>query len=142
MYLFSQKKLAFYPVSEKQSYIDAGSLPGDVIEVSEGVRDIFNGQPPDNHKLGVDGKGMPVWTKLSKEEYVINAQAIKKNFIREANYFINDKQWPGKAAIGRLNGDELAMYNLWLDYLDALEAVDTSSAPDIEWPTTPESQAR
>ncbi|MQK17566.1 hypothetical protein EI013_03255 [Escherichia coli] len=28
-------------------------------------------------------------------------------------------------------------YNSWLDYLDALEAVDTSSAPDINWPTPP-----
>ncbi|WP_247171040.1 tail fiber assembly protein, partial [Escherichia coli] len=25
----------------------------------------------------------------------------------------------------------------WLDYLDALELVDTSGAPDIEWPTPP-----
>ncbi|ENB4520868.1 tail fiber assembly protein, partial [Escherichia coli] len=27
-------------------------------------------------------------------------------------------------------------------YLDALELVDTSSAPDIEWPTPPVVQAR
>ncbi|AHG09331.1 hypothetical protein ECRM12581_13100 [Escherichia coli O145:H28 str. RM12581] len=32
----------------------------------------------------------------------------------------------------RFKGEELAQYNLWLDYLDALELVDTSSAPDIE----------
>ncbi|EPF4824647.1 tail fiber assembly protein, partial [Escherichia albertii] len=51
-------------------------------------------------------------------------------------------QWPGKAAIGRLKGEELAQYNLWLDYLDALELVDPSSAPDIEWPTPPAVQAR
>ncbi|EFG1359086.1 tail fiber assembly protein [Escherichia coli] len=51
-------------------------------------------------------------------------------------------QWPGKAAIGRLKGEELAQYNSWLDYLDALELVDTSSAPDIEWPTSPAVQAR
>ncbi|WXP55184.1 tail fiber assembly protein (plasmid) [Escherichia coli] len=50
---------------------------------------------------------------------------------------MNSKQWPGKAAIGRLKDDELAQYNLWLDYLDALELVDSSSAPDIEWPTPP-----
>ena len=37
-----------------------------------------------------------------------------------------------KAAIGRLKGEELVQYNLWLDYLDALELVDISSAPDIE----------
>ncbi|EFN5053815.1 tail fiber assembly protein, partial [Escherichia coli] len=41
-------------------------------------------------------------------------------------------------AIGRLTDDELAQYNLWLDYLDELEAVKTSSAPDINWPTPPE----
>ncbi|EGB1728103.1 tail fiber assembly protein, partial [Escherichia coli] len=52
------------------------------------------------------------------------------------------RQWPGKAAIGRLKGEELAQYNLWLDYLDALEMVDTSGAPDIEWPTPPAVQAR
>ncbi len=48
---------------------------------------------------------------------------------------MNSKQWPGKAAIGRLKGDELTQYNLWLDYLDAPELVDTFGAPDIEWPT-------
>ncbi|WP_400165698.1 tail fiber assembly protein [Escherichia coli] len=62
--------------------------------------------------------------------------------IYDANDFMNSKQWPGKAAIGRLKGEELAQYNLWLDYLDALELVDTASAPDIEWPTPPAVQAR
>ena len=37
-----------------------------------------------------------------------------------------------------IEGDELAQYNLWLDYLDALEAVNTSTAPDITWPQQPE----
>ncbi|STP21007.1 tail fiber assembly protein [Escherichia coli] len=46
--------------------------------------------------------------------------------INQVNEYINSKQWPGKAAIGRLKGEELAQYNLWLDYLDALELVDTS----------------
>ena len=55
---------------------------------------------------------------------------------------MNSRQWPGKAAIGRLKGEELTQYNLWLDYLDALELGDISSAPDIEWPTPPAVQAR
>ncbi|MFG1167277.1 MULTISPECIES: tail fiber assembly protein, partial [Enterobacteriaceae] len=37
------------------------------------------------------------------------------------------------AAMGRLKDAEKVQYNAWLDYLDALELVDTSSAPDIEW---------
>lgn len=40
--------------------------------------------------------------------------------------------------MGRLKRDALTQYGLWLDYLDALEAVDTSSAPNIVWPTHPE----
>ncbi|MCO1146645.1 tail fiber assembly protein, partial [Escherichia coli] len=39
---------------------------------------------------------------------------------------------------GRLKGEELSQYNLWLDYLDALEMVDTSGAPDIQWPEEPD----
>ncbi|HCN8307127.1 TPA: tail fiber assembly protein, partial [Escherichia coli] len=43
----------------------------------------------------------------------------------------------GKAAMGRLKDAEKVQYNAWLDYLDALELVDTTSAPDIEWPEKP-----
>ncbi|HCQ1777097.1 TPA: tail fiber assembly protein, partial [Escherichia coli] len=75
-------------------------------------------------------------------EIIAEAEREKQRRIDVANEFMNNKQWPGKAAIGRLKGEELAQYNLWLDYLDALELVDTSSAPDIEWPTPPAVQAR
>lgn len=40
--------------------------------------------------------------------------------------------------MGRLKDTNKVRYNAGLDYPDALEAVDTSSAPDIEWPTPPE----
>lgn len=78
-------------------------------------------------------------------EWVISADAQikladneKSRLIQDANDYINSKQWPGKAAMGRLKDTEKAQYNLWLDYLDALEAVDTSSAPKINWPVPPE----
>ncbi|HAJ3970474.1 TPA: tail fiber assembly protein, partial [Escherichia coli] len=62
--------------------------------------------------------------------------------ISAANGYIDGKQWPSKLALGRLNDAEKSEFNAWLDYLDALELVDTSSAPDIEWPTPPAVQAR
>lgn len=71
------------------------------------------------------------------EELISAANADKQSRIDQANAYMNGKQWPGKAAVGRLKGDELAQYNLWLDYLDELEVVDTSKAPDITWPTPP-----
>lgn len=65
------------------------------------------------------------------------AEAEKQKLIDQANTYMNGKQWPGKAAIGRLKGEELAQYNLWLDYFDELEAVDISTAPNIIWPERP-----
>ncbi|WP_258987595.1 tail fiber assembly protein [Scandinavium hiltneri] len=79
----------------------------------------------------------PPLPEPTHDEFVAQADAQQQQLIDQANAHMNSKQWPGKAAIGRLKGDELAQYNAWLDYLDALEAVDTSSAPDIEWPTQP-----
>lgn len=72
------------------------------------------------------------------EQLIAKAQATKANRIDAANNYMNSKQWPGKAALGRLKGDELTQYGLWLDYLDALEAVDISTAPEVNWPVKPE----
>ena len=141
MYLFSKKNKAFYPVAEKQLYIAAGTLPDDVIEVSADTRDVYNGLPPIGQKLGADDSGLPIWVEKSHVEYVANADFLRKMKIDEANSFMSSKQWPGKAALGRLKGVELEQYSKWLDYLDALETVDTSNAPDVEWPTQPEASA-
>ncbi|MDD9240843.1 tail fiber assembly protein [Enterobacter roggenkampii] len=67
--------------------------------------------------------------KLSDDE--------KSRLIHEGNDYINSKQWPGKAAMGRLKDAEKAQYNAWLDYLDALAVVDTSNTDDIHWPEPP-----
>jgi hypothetical protein len=69
---------------------------------------------------------------------VATAEVEKQSRIDQANDYINSRQWPGKAALGRLTNAEKEQYNCWLDYLDALEAVDTSSAPYINWPESPE----
>lgn len=81
---------------------------------------------------------MGSFTVITAKESAISAAENKKRLlIIEAREYIDNKQWPGKAVIGRLKGDELVQYNLWLDYLDALESVDTSTAPDIAWPNQP-----
>ncbi|MCG0458565.1 tail fiber assembly protein [Enterobacter cloacae complex sp. ECC445] len=80
------------------------------------------------------------WVTDANAEHAADVAAAdeeKINKIDQANEYMNSKQWPGKAAMGRLKDTEKERYNEWLDYLDALEAVDTTSAPDIEWPTQP-----
>nr|WP_239043496.1 tail fiber assembly protein [Citrobacter freundii] len=144
MYLFSPSTLGFYPIEMKSEYLNKGSLPSDVIEVSDSVRNEYNFAPPEGKQLS-SSQNMPVWIDipaLTHDELIAEAEREKQQRIDAANDFMNSKQWPGKAAIGRLKGDELVQYNLWLDYLDALEAVKTTSAPDIKWPTPPDSVER
>ncbi|STL19566.1 CPS-53 (KpLE1) prophage protein [Escherichia coli] len=129
----------------KEDYTQADSWPDDAVEVDEQVYIEFSGLPPEG-KIRIAGEnGFPAWSEIpppTPEEQIAAAELEKQQLINQANDYMNSKQWPGKAAIGRLKGEELAQYNLWLDYLDALELVDTSGAPDIEWPTPPAVQAR
>ncbi|HBE4830467.1 TPA: tail fiber assembly protein [Escherichia coli] len=142
---FSPSENAFYAGELKESYIAADSWPSDALEVDESLYLEFIDKSPEGKYRGVDNAGMPCWLEIpppTAEEMASNAENMRQQLIDEANVYINKRQWPGKAAIGRLKGEELVQYNLWLDYLDALELVDTSGAPDIEWPTPPAVQAR
>lgn len=138
-YFFDAKTNAFYPVELKDSYLAKGVWPENGVEVDEVVFAAFQ-NPPEGKMRIADNEGYPSWADTpppTHEEQLAAAEAEKQSLLNQANEYINSKQWPGKAAIGRLKGGDLTQYNLWLDYLDALEAVDTSEAPNIKWPTSP-----
>lgn len=132
----------FIPESWKKdgSYSDE-TWPSDAILVSDEIASKYwMVPPPDGKRLG-SVKGNPAWVDIpppTQEELISQAETERKRRVLDANEFMNSKQWPGKAAIGRLKGDELASYNLWLDYLDALLSLDVSSAPNVKWPGRPQ----
>lgn len=112
--------------------------------VWDGEGDIFEGY----ETVKIDGLGVGIgWTYDGKkftappvpepthEELVQQAEIQKQALINNANNYIDSNQWPSKLALGRLKDDEKASFNKWLDYLDALESVDPSKAPEIVWPT-------
>lgn len=140
-YWFSGKNNAFYPITMKEAYLVAGSLPPDIVEVSDAVYAEYSGEPPQGKVRGVDVSGHPVWLDLpppTEEDLHAEAANIRQILIEQALDYISDKQWQGKAAMGRLKDGEREQYNAWLDYLDALDAVDISAVPDVNWPSSPE----
>ncbi|MGK0703286.1 tail fiber assembly protein [Yokenella regensburgei] len=140
-YGYSPGNNVFYPLPLKSDFQAADSWPDDVVGVADDVYFEFTGVKPAGKVRQADASGLPCWVDApskSKDECVSDAEAKKQVLIAQANITMNDKQWPGKAALGRLKGDELAQYGLWLDYLDALESVKTSLAPNIKWPEQPE----
>ncbi|EHQ5378620.1 tail fiber assembly protein [Escherichia coli] len=136
-----------YPYELQSLYVEKGEWPEEKgVDIDEAIfREYFYDTPPEGKYRCVGEDGLPAWADIpppTREEQIASAETKKQQLINQTNDYMNSRQWVGKAAIGRLKGEELVQYNLWLDYLDALELVDTSSAPDIEWPTPPAVQAR
>ena len=46
--------------------------------------------------------------------------------------------WQTKLQLTVITEDEKAELLIWLKYIDDVEAVDVSAAPDIDWPEPPE----
>lgn len=136
-YKWSASNNAFFPVSLLDSYITARWDLSDAIDIPDDVSHEFMSDPPEGMIRVAGDDGLPAWTETppaTHEQEVAAAEQQKQQLIVQANTYINSKQWPGKAAMGRLTDSEKTQYNAWLDYLDALEAVDPTSAPDINWP--------
>lgn len=139
MYVYSAKTNAFYPVSLKADYEAAGTWPDDGVEVDEETFAIFN--PPPDGKMRIPGdNGYPTLVDIpppTKSELIAAAAAKKAALLATIAPAI--AVWQTKLLMGRkLTAAETVSLNAWLDYSDALEAIDTDTAPDIEWPVKPQ----
>lgn len=91
--------------------------------------------PPDGYYAVFDEKG-PRVEKIPATDYIVQAEDKRATLLSEANqatYSLNLKLMMGR----KLTASEAATVNAWLDYSDALSALDLSGAPDIEWPEKP-----
>ena len=140
-FYYSAKTNGAYPQNDIEIFKATGTWPDDAVLMSAEVFSEFFSELPPAGKIRIAGPdGLPAWADIpppSDDQLLAMAEAEKQSRIADANDYMNSKQWPGKAAMGRLKVSEKAQYNLWLDYLDLLEAVDTSTVPD-KWPVAPE----
>lgn len=89
-----------------------------LIMISEEEADLITNPPP------------------TKEQLIEQAETQKQYLITEVNSETQLLQT--KLALGRIKPDEKALLIAWLDYLEVLEVVDVSTAPDITWPQKPQ----
>ncbi len=71
-----------------------------------------------------------------KAGQVTAAQQKKASMLAEAQSTIS--LWQIELQLGIISDDDKASLIAWMKYIQALNVVDTSTAPDIEWPVKPE----
>lgn len=100
-YWFSPEKNAFYPKDLQSSYIRAGTLPDNLIDIDDAVFNEFSGMAPSGKMRGTDDNNYPCWVDLpvpavSAEALKAQARKFRDNFIFSTDrmlledYTIND----------------------------------------------------
>ncbi|EIW7137346.1 tail fiber assembly protein [Escherichia coli] len=79
------------------------------------------------------------WVTDSDEQHAANVAAAeqqKVNLLNAANSKIS--LWQTELQLGIISDDDKATLIAWIGYIKAVQAVDTSTAPDVIWPAPPE----
>lgn len=138
-YMFSPSENSFYANSLKNTYDLVGTWPIDGLDISDEVASVFMGEPPEGMCRIVLDNGLPAWGDIpppTHDELVVAAENQKQWLIDEAMQSISLIQL--KLQAGRkLTASEAARLNAVLDYIDAVAAIDTNTAPDVNWPSIP-----
>lgn len=136
---FSAINNAFYPEELKQSYLSSGTWPVDALLVESNVFDEFAlGEIPEGKVRGAGNDGYPAWLDIpppTHEERVVAAEQYRQQLLRQIDEVTAD--WRVELMLGDISDEDKTNLSEWMAYKKAVKAVDTSTAPDIAWPTPP-----
>lgn len=136
---FSPSRLIFIPESwrEDGTYTES-TWPSDaVLLTSEQTTEYWKVTPP-NGKLLTSVDGLPAWGDIpapSHEQQVAAAVQMKLSLRASAEFEIDWRQGAVNEAMA--TDEEIAALSAWIQYRVLLMRVDTTKAPDIEWPPLP-----
>ncbi|NTZ37822.1 tail fiber assembly protein [Enterobacter sp. JMULE2] len=135
---FSNSESSFYVEETVIAYRDNEiPLPPDLFEITEEEYQSFmvspHGMTP---HYNIKNKAME-WAAvaLPEPDYVDEAEKLKARLMRDAEAIIAPLQRAVKYAIA--TESEKQMLEQWEVYTVLLSRVDTSLAPDVEWPPVP-----
>ncbi|MFL6895769.1 tail fiber assembly protein [Enterobacter roggenkampii] len=140
-YVWSPSTAGFYPIVEKERLMAAGGWPADGVDVTGEEYTALFPTPPGKFIDTLNGR--PQWVDMpppSKEQLISmaeNERSAKRSVADNEISWRQDAVDAGIATKGET--DDLAA---WKKYRVLLMRIDTSKAPDIEWPTQPEVRAR
>ncbi|MCC7581572.1 tail fiber assembly protein [Enterobacter roggenkampii] len=137
-YLWSPSKNAFIPAGMVEDYRNAGWDIDELIPVDDAVFAEYSATPPDGKIRGISATGLPEWTEapqLTADERIALAERKRQTLLAQANEITAD--WRTELELGMIDDDDKVKLTTWMKYIKAVKVVDTSTAPDVSWPTSP-----
>lgn len=137
-YLWSPSKNAFIPAGMVEDYRSAGWDINELIPVNDDVFAEYSVTPPDGKIRGISTTGLPEWTdapQLTTDEQIALAERKRQTLLAQANEVTAD--WRTELSLSIIDDDDKAKLTAWMKYIKAVKAVDTSTAPAINWPELP-----
>ncbi|HHG0453367.1 MAG: tail fiber assembly protein [Citrobacter freundii] len=137
---YSKTTNAFYDMSRKDLFIEAGTWPGDVVEVEKNIADEFMQTPPSG-KLRVSGDdGLPAWGDIpppTRDKLIAIAENERQRLLAYANVVMLD--WRTELMLGEISDTNRAKLSAWLAYKNEVKEVDVTIDPEnVIWPVPPE----
>ena len=130
---YSVKTKGFYPEANFDKYKEAGILPDDLEFVADDVyKAFFN--PPEGYYGVFDEQG-PRVEKIPEPDYKELATIEKAKLIADATIVIAPLQ--DAVDLGDATDEEVSLLKVWKSYRVALNRLDLSDAPNVNWPTKP-----
>jgi len=83
-----------------------------------------------------DGSKWVTDSAAQQASLVTSAEQSKTQRLKEAKESIS--VWQTELQLGIISDDDKASLVRWLEYIKGVQAVDTTSAPDIRWPEQPQ----
>ncbi|MBU9850084.1 tail fiber assembly protein [Rahnella aceris] len=140
LYVYSPLTNGFYPRELREVYDDAGSWPDDGIAVSDVIYREYQTLPAPEGKMRVAGAdGLPAWADIPAptiEALKADAVVTLSGLMTKANLAIAPLQ--DAVDIEDATDDEIAKLKDWKKYRVALNRLNLSLVPDIDWPQLPE----
>ena len=140
MYQYSPSTNSFYPDDLLSVYEEAGTLPNDLIPVSEDVFREFTATP-ELGKMRVAGSdGLPAWGDIpppTHEELIAIAEQVRQQLLTHADAVMLD--WRTELMLGEISDANKAKLSAWMAYKNEIKSVDLTTAPEhVNWPVPPE----
>lgn len=140
MFQYSPSTNSFYPDDLLSVYEEAGTLPNDLIPVSEDVFREFTATPEPGKMRVVGSDGLPAWGDIpppTHEELIAIAEQVRQQLLTHADAVMLD--WRTELMLGEISDANRAKLSAWLAYKNEVKAVDVTTNPEhVNWPVPPE----